>query len=275
MQLDLKDLLIARALHDCEGGGETVNNQHKVITENGVYIADSGYTGLGTVVVDVAQTGGGGAGKLPQVVDKSVTEITEEDLQGASKIGMYAFAECEDLETITIPESVRSIEYGAFSMCWKLATIRVKGHEPPALADAHAFIDTPNAKIVVDAGHREVYANATNWSESDWRIVEDAPEVGEDNDGVWLFKGEYIDGSRTDLPVPVIGVSYTCFVDGEMVGVSVAGGGANDDGSYYTNIIFRTEDGRVVFKYDDDMRWHFHPVESQVQSGTVSVRING
>lgn len=37
----------------------TVKNQDKTITENGTYSADNGYTGLGTVTVDVAGAGGG------------------------------------------------------------------------------------------------------------------------------------------------------------------------------------------------------------------------
>ena len=34
-------------------GGEEINNQDKEITENGVYTADEGYTGLGTILVKV------------------------------------------------------------------------------------------------------------------------------------------------------------------------------------------------------------------------------
>ena len=36
--------------------GDTINNQNKTITENGTYTADEGYTGLGEVIVDVANT---------------------------------------------------------------------------------------------------------------------------------------------------------------------------------------------------------------------------
>jgi hypothetical protein len=35
-------------------GGVQINNQDKTITENGTYTADEGYTGLGTVEVDVS-----------------------------------------------------------------------------------------------------------------------------------------------------------------------------------------------------------------------------
>ena len=36
-----------------EGGGTTINNQDIKVTENGIYTADTGYTGLGTVEVQV------------------------------------------------------------------------------------------------------------------------------------------------------------------------------------------------------------------------------
>ena len=35
--------------------GSQINNQDKEVTENGTYIADEGYTGLGTVTVNVPQ----------------------------------------------------------------------------------------------------------------------------------------------------------------------------------------------------------------------------
>ena len=43
---------------ECAVGGVTIKNQNKTITENGTYSADSGYTGLGTVTVDVQASGG-------------------------------------------------------------------------------------------------------------------------------------------------------------------------------------------------------------------------
>lgn len=40
------------------GGGSTIRNQNKQITKNGTYTADAGYTGLGTVTVNVSSEGG-------------------------------------------------------------------------------------------------------------------------------------------------------------------------------------------------------------------------
>ena len=45
------------ALKYNQGGSASINNQDKTITENGVYTADEGYTGLGTVVVEVQNNG--------------------------------------------------------------------------------------------------------------------------------------------------------------------------------------------------------------------------
>lgn len=36
-----------------DGSGVVIRNQNKTFTKNGTYKADSGYTGLGTVIVDV------------------------------------------------------------------------------------------------------------------------------------------------------------------------------------------------------------------------------
>ena len=48
-------------------GGVEINNQDKTITENGTYTADAGYTGLGTVEVNVPD--------IPAVLqDKTITE---------------------------------------------------------------------------------------------------------------------------------------------------------------------------------------------------------
>lgn len=46
--------------------GTTINNQNKTLTANGTYTADSGYTGLGTVTVNVA--GGGNGLEIPKEV---------------------------------------------------------------------------------------------------------------------------------------------------------------------------------------------------------------
>ena len=80
------------------------------------------------------------------MVDRSITEVKAEDLQGITSIGSetfdwcikltsielpdniitigdYAFAHCNSLKTITIPKNVASLGDGAFSSCMGLVSI--------------------------------------------------------------------------------------------------------------------------------------------------------
>jgi len=46
---------------------------------------------------------------------------------GVTTIGMYAFASCQELESIGIPSSVKQINVGAFNQCPKLSTVYFHG----------------------------------------------------------------------------------------------------------------------------------------------------
>ena len=77
--INFKDLLIYGPIvgvGGSGGGGVTIKNQNKTITENGTYTADSGYTGLGRVEVDV-QGGGGGASVYKALSWKGTTVPNE------------------------------------------------------------------------------------------------------------------------------------------------------------------------------------------------------
>lgn len=61
--------------------------------------------------------------KLSQLVDKTITEITAEDLAGITKIGTYAFTSCVNLTSVIIPDTVTSLGNNAFTSCVKLTSI--------------------------------------------------------------------------------------------------------------------------------------------------------
>ena len=67
----------------------------------------------------------GGINKLPQVVDKTITSLTAEDLQGATSIGNYGFFGCSGLTSVSLPSSVTSIGDSAFFNCYSLTSIEI------------------------------------------------------------------------------------------------------------------------------------------------------
>ena len=58
---------------------------------------------------------------------REVTEITANDLDGVTKIGEHAFADCTSIESVEIPKSVKEIGYGAFVGCKNIAVVTYKG----------------------------------------------------------------------------------------------------------------------------------------------------
>ena len=76
-------------------------------------------------VLSMVLGGGGSNNKLAQYADGTLTEVTAEDLKGASNISPYAFAFCSSLTSVTIPDSVTSIGSGAFYICSELSSITI------------------------------------------------------------------------------------------------------------------------------------------------------
>ena len=93
-----------------EGTAETgtkINNQDKDITKNGTYTADEGYTGLGTVIVNVPQTGDVPV-KLFKTKDEmnSSTGNVEGDLALVYKNEIQPITEESEFDSCTFPQTV-------------------------------------------------------------------------------------------------------------------------------------------------------------------------
>lgn len=61
--------------------------------------------------------GGGGSNKLAQIIERTVTEITAEDLPGVTTIGSYAFSNCSLLSKLELPNSIKSVGIYSFNGC--------------------------------------------------------------------------------------------------------------------------------------------------------------
>lgn len=121
--------------------GTPINNQNKTITQNGTYTADDGYTGLGTVSVNVASLSDSEwkeqyKRSIERAIGSNVTTIPENltrigayafynyiylnitSLPGGVKfIGEYAFSGCSHMELTSLPEGLKYIYSNAFYNC--------------------------------------------------------------------------------------------------------------------------------------------------------------
>ena len=64
--------------------------------------------------------------RVAQIANGSITEITLSDLNGIEVIVSYAFSYCNNVKTVTIPNSVTSIGNGAFYACSRLENVKIE-----------------------------------------------------------------------------------------------------------------------------------------------------
>lgn len=145
---NLKDFVtgVAGAIREKKGTTELINpqdfeNEIRTIqtgtdTSDATAVADDirlGKTAYGAdgkmtgTIVDYDGTSEPASGKslAAQISDRSVTDVTADDLKGATKIGDYVFRACSSLTSITIPNSVTIIGAYAFYGCSSLTSVMI------------------------------------------------------------------------------------------------------------------------------------------------------
>ena len=105
------------------------------------------------------KSGGSSTNKFAQLVDKSITEVTADDLAGVTSIGNAVFNSCKSLTTITIPASVTSIGNIAFQACSGLRTITILGSV--TIIETQAFYDCSSlTSITIPEGITRIKGSA-------------------------------------------------------------------------------------------------------------------
>ncbi len=101
-----------------------VNNQDKIITENGIYTADSGYTGLGEVTVNIPTTSDGikrfasmAAMEIAsaEIDDEAIVYNTNDGMLGYFKYANYSGINLPKKSGCVVDISVPSVEYTSTS----------------------------------------------------------------------------------------------------------------------------------------------------------------
>jgi len=114
--------------------------------------------------------------------------------EGITTIESYALWDCQSLETIVLPASLRAMGESPIARCTNLKTIFSKATEAPTSADGSMFYwenrETlyDQVTLYVPKGYQDTYANHTAWSQFS-KIVEVDPDIA-------LKKGVYLDKSK-------------------------------------------------------------------------------
>ena len=125
-----KEQFLHQACLSGGSGGVEINNQDKTITENGEYTADAGYTGLGTVTVNVPTSGGGSA---PSAKWNDVTFI---DYDGSV---LYSYS-LEEAQALTELPAFPTHD-GLICQGWNLTLEAIKALNRPVTVGAMYITD--------------------------------------------------------------------------------------------------------------------------------------
>lgn len=63
----------------------------------------------------IVKSTGQSTSKLPQIVDRTITSLTAQDLNGTTEVGENLLYDCDNLISVVLPDTVTSIESYAFN----------------------------------------------------------------------------------------------------------------------------------------------------------------
>ena len=95
-----------------------------VTGKNGTIPEQKNLSNLAAAIESI-QVGSSAENKLAQYASGELTEVTARDLKDITTISPYAFAFCNGLTSVTIPDNVTTINSGAFYNCPELSSVTI------------------------------------------------------------------------------------------------------------------------------------------------------
>ena len=174
--------------------------------------------------------------------------------------------------------SDEAMSCGPYDIEWRLRKV---GENEPCDCLTYTTYYYDFSTRITELGAGDYYVSIVLYNE-DYQVLaayESDPVHFDGGDENWLFQNEYMNTTPKTVYdangnpiVPVVGTSYTLFVDG----VEIAYNTATDKGGAIGVVLsIVTPDNSVIFTYVGGMGgWYFNSTDSKVKSGTVSIRVN-
>ena len=116
------------------------------IEGKGVTVPDGTLLDGMAALIESIEAGGGATEPYVEETYDSSGNLTAAVLHGHPKVRNYAFYQCASLASVTIPDSVTSIEYRVFYSCSSLTSVTFNG--TPRSITSEAFGNCPNLTTI-------------------------------------------------------------------------------------------------------------------------------
>ena len=122
--------------------------------------------------------------RFASLVNKSIKELTQDDLAGVTEIGNYAFSYCMQLTDVSFSPSIITIGVSAFAYCYALKRITIPDHVTTigtyAFSKCTALTDITIGRGVTSIGGSAFNLVGKNKSAT-YRILNPTPPVIEED----------------------------------------------------------------------------------------------
>lgn len=129
------------------GGGGGTDTSDATATVADIRLGKTAYIASGKVTGTIPDYDGtiepaSGKSLFAQLVDRSITAVTESDLDGMTRIGSNAFVLCSQLVSVALPNSITHINSDAFRNCQQLESVTIP--DSVTIISSYAFANCLN-----------------------------------------------------------------------------------------------------------------------------------